>query len=338
MNAIPLPTSPQPTPTTEPRASACVIVNPRSHTVARDGLAAPALALARAQGADVIEAHGPETIAAGLDRALAHGARRIIVLAGDGTVHAIVDRLAMLPPGAPMPPLLLLGGGRSNLTAADLGGSDAALKRLETALLRARSEADDTGAIRYRHALVVEQPPAPLRHGFFVAGALVDRLIRRIHRYRHGGGRLRKSDAGTAWCVLRAVVPVMRGNGDFASPTLDVDLPGQGSLHGPVRIVVATTLAHADPSFNPYADRGEGALRATAVADGAAGFWRRLPRLLRGRFSSQMTSAAGYLSGRCPSVSIRGLDGYTLDGQSFDCDPSRPVVIRTGPRIAFLAP
>lgn len=338
MNAIPVPATPACAPTDEAAAATCVIINPRSHTIASEGLAGRAAALARSHGADVIEADRPEAIAAALDRAVARGIRCLIVLAGDGTVQAIVDCLAALPPAAPMPALLVLGGGRTNLTAADLGGRDEILKKLERALVRNRCGVDAGGAIRYRHTLVMEQPPAPPRHGFFVAAALVDRMIRRIHACRVGGGRIRNGGVGTLWCLLKSLLPAIRGRAPFASPSLDVDMPGQGRLRGPVRLLVATTLAHELQSIDPYADRGEGALRVTAVGDGAVAFWRSLPRLLTGRFSARMTPAQGYLSGRGASVSVTGLDGYTLDGQSFDCDPARPVVIRSGPRIAFLQP
>ncbi len=317
----------------------CLLVNPRSFTVVNSRLAARAIALAKTHGAAIVEAGDPDEIADGLERALAQGTRRLFVLSGDGTIQAIVDCLARLPAGTRLPQLLVLAGGRTNLTVADLGGRRAVLKKLEDALICCARDPDCEFQIEHRHTLAIEQPPAPPRHGFFMAAAVVDRVIRSCHRHREArSSGLRTGRFGTAIGVCNAAIPALRGRAPFDAPELDVNVPGHGRLGGPVRLLVATTLVHGAGWFNPYADRGMGALRMTAVALHARGFWRSLPRLLTGRFAASMTSERGYLSGRCESFTVGGLDGYTLDGQSFDTDPARPVVIRTGLSVSFLMP
>lgn len=317
----------------------CLIVNARSFLVASGRFGGRAIALAKAHGADVVEAEEPAQMMAGLDEALARGARRIFVLGGDGTIQAVVDHLARLPAGTGMPQLLVLGGGRTNLTAADLHGGRAALQKLESALIRAARDPDGGFEIEHRHTLVVEQSPAPPRHGFFVAGAIVDSLIRRCHQDRAtGNGSLRTGTCGTAWSLMRETIPALRGRPPYAFPELDLEMRGHGRLHEPIRLLLATTLTHDNRILNPYADRGEGILRVTAVTARARGFWRSLPRLVIGRYTDAMDIGHGYLSGRCEELLVRGLEAYTLDGQSFRTDPARPVAIRAGPRFAFLMP
>jgi hypothetical protein len=317
----------------------CLVVNPRSFTVASGKLAARASALAKTHGADVIEAGEPTQIAAGLDDVLARGVRRLFVLGGDGTVQAVVDYLARRSAGFAMPQLLVLGGGRTNLTAADLQGGGSALKKLESALIRSARDPVGGFPLEHRHTLVIEQSPAPPRHGFFVAGAIVDSLIRTCHRDRAtGNGRLRTGTYSTAWTLLKEAVPALRGRAPYVFPGLDLEVPGLGRLCEPMRLLLATTLTHDNRMLNPYADRGEGILRVTAVTARAQGFWRSLPRLVTGRYSEAMDINHGYLSGRCERFVVHGLDAYTLDGQSFRTDPARPVEVHTGPRIAFLMP
>lgn len=317
----------------------CLIINPRSFSVASSRLAARAIALARAHGARVIEADHPVHFAVALDAALARGARRVFVLGGDGTVQAIVDHLARRAPGSAMPQLLVLGGGRTNLTAADLYGSGSALRKLESALIRSARDPGGGFVLQHRHTLVMEQAPAPPRHGFFVAAAIVDSLIRRCHHDRAtGSGSLRTGSWSTAWCLAREMAPALRGRPPYVFPELDVDVPGHGRLREPMRLLLASTLSHDNRVLNPYADRGVGALRVTAVTAAARGFWRSLPRLVAGRYSEAMNIHRGYLSGRCDGFVVRGLDGYTLDGQSFRTDAGRPVVVRAGPRFDFLVP
>jgi hypothetical protein len=104
-----------------------------------------------------------------------------------------------------------------------------------------------------------------------------------------------------------------------------------GTLYAPVRVLVAGVLHDAGGHYNPYASRGEGPLRLTAIAVEAPRFWRNLPRMLGGRFDDQtMNVAQGYLSGHCHTASVTGLSTYSLDGEPFDADPALPLVISTG--------
>ena len=76
-------------------------------------------------------------------------------------------------------------------------------------------------------------------------------------------------------------------------------------------------------------------MRLTAAAAAARGFWPALPRLVTGRYSRAMNPDNGYLSGHCARVQIVGLAGYVLDGERFDTDPARPVVLTPGPAPAL---
>ncbi|MGQ0619019.1 MAG: diacylglycerol kinase family protein [Panacagrimonas sp.] len=313
----------------------CLIVNPKSFRASRGDLAARAVALATAYGAEVIQAHRPVSIIAALDRVLKLGSRRMIVLSGDGTMQAMIDHLAGLPPGSPMPQLLLLGGGRSNLIPADFGGRGKLLNKLESALRRCRDGA--TFKVEERFTLSIEQSPAPPRRGFFMAAGVIDDAVRACRQHRNSGsGWLRKGHLSTAWYLLKQAILALAGRSPLSCSTLDIDAPSCGRLQGPSRVLIASTLLHREGWFNPYADRGVGPLRVTAVARSAPGFWRSLPRILLGRFTRRLNLERGYLSGRCDQVTVLGMTGYSLDGEAFDTDPTRPVVIRTGPRMSFL--
>ena len=319
---------------------ACLIVNPNSFRASRGGLAGQAIELAQRLGVQVIEARTPDELAAALDRRLVQGIRLdLFVLAGDGTVAALVDRLVRLPAGLPMPRLLVLGGGRTNLTAADLDGRGDVLAKLEAAITRNRSAAGSP-ATEMRRVLVVEQPPAPARHGFFLAGGLVDETIRALHAWRARGSALRRGHLGTMSYLLSLGLSALIGRPQVRSPLLRVVAQGRGTLEGPMRFLVATTLEHRRGAFDPYAQRAQGAgsPRLTAVVAGARRFWRSLGGLLRGRFGAHMTPEAGYLSGGSEHIEVWGLRGYTLDGEEFGCDPARPVLIRGGARLEFLRP
>ncbi|NUZ05237.1 diacylglycerol kinase family protein [Piscinibacter koreensis] len=314
-----------------------LLVNPLSFRASR-GLAERAIALATAHGAEVECVDGsPEATSAAVERILARRQRHVIVLAGDGTVHALIERLAERPAGSWLPDLLVLPGGRSNVTAADLLPGFDALGGLRSGLEQLRAGVWD-GSIVERSVLRIDQPGLPLRHGFLFGGATVDTIIRRAHAYRAGGsGLLRTGHLSTPWFALGLAARALQGRAGLTCPRLTVRADGLGDLDGRVSLLLASTLLHRRGLLDPYAERGTGGLRVTAVAAGAPRFWRSLPRLVRGRYSAAMNRANGYLSGRCDRLEVLGLAGYVLDGEKFDVDPARPVVVSAGPALRFFS-
>ena len=99
-----------------------------------------------------------------------------------------------------------------------------------------------------------------------------------------------------------------------------------------------SSLNHDSSIVDPYARRGAGALRMTAIRAGAKRLPLRLARVARGRFNSEMNEINGYISGRCNRVMIKNISMITLDGQEFDLDQNHPLRISPGPAFRFLRP
>lgn len=315
-------------------APPCLIVNPRSFRASR-GLAERAIAVALAAGAEVVRVEGGPELTTALERIVARRQRHVAVLAGDGTVREVVETLARLPPGGWLPDLLILPGGRSNLTAADVVPRRDPLGTLANALDAVRHGTWEA-ALQERRPLCIVQAPAPPRFGFFFGGAWVDSIVRRAQDHRYGGsGPLRTGHLSSPWVITKLIARGLVGRARLPTPTLEIEAEGCGRLAGEVRLVLATTLLHRGDAFDPYAARGQGPLRVTAVAASVPRFWSAFARLLTGRYSSAMTADEGYLSGRCERIRIAGLHGYVLDGERFDTDPAQPVQIVAGRPLRF---
>ena len=313
----------------------CILVNPRSFSASRGGLAERAARLGRAYGADVIRAADSAEIDAAMDLLIARQQQRVVLVAGDGTLRAVVDRLAAAAASVPRPHLLVLGGGRANLVSRDFGERGNVLRKLETALQSWR-DGIPLGT-EVRHVLEVVQPPAPRRLGFFLGAGLVDYAIRACRRDRMSGGMLWQSKAATYLTLLRLTVPAMLGRLEPLIDDLHVRVPGREALHDAAHLLIATTLQRRQGAVDPYAARGRGVVRFTAVAARGMGFWARLPLVVTGRFTRGMDAEHGYLSGSCDALEVEQLSTYTLDGEEFTADPARPVMIRQGPAVTFLA-
>lgn len=275
------------------------------------------------------------SIVAAVGRVAERGVARLAVASGDGTLHGVVSELMRQVPAQRRPAVLLLSGGRGNFVARDLGsvGDEPAV------FTRALDGGRQPPRRTRRAVLHMRQAGGFSEHGFFVAGAMVGEVIRDCHDYRAAGrGWLRTGRPATQWRLLQLSLLAALGRRRFAAPELRIDAAALGRMNGPTRLLALSTLHHAGSLLSPFANRGEGRLRLTAVRARAAGAWRRVPGLVTGRSSASMQPAQGYLSGRCEHVSITGLDSLVIDGQVHRVDASLPVEFSATETLEFLLP
>jgi hypothetical protein len=320
-----------------PAARPRVIINPLSFRASRRGLAQRVAEAARSHGLEVLHASRPSEFRATLDRLRALQAEQIWMLAGDGTIHATADYLAQPFNAGWSPALLLLGGGRANVVPRDVGGYPP-WKRFNAALDKLREGRAFTEERLL--TLRVEQEGAAARHCFVLAGAVIHAGIRLCQEHRaRGDSWLHRSWLADPYVLLKIAAQVGMGRSPLpAYADLQVRANGVELFRAPMRVVMATTLQMRESLYNPYAPRGEGAVRITAVAANATHFWRNLPGMLKGRFDDAMTVQQGYLSGRFPSVDITGMAGYALDGEPVAADPALPVRLSGGIALRVLRP
>ncbi|MEE4639347.1 MAG: diacylglycerol kinase family protein [Wenzhouxiangella sp.] len=315
-------------------AAACILVNPRSFRLSEGDRLDQVCRTAQAAGTSVNVVHDPDEIRSALADFGSELPGRLILIGGDGTVQAAASALIEAPLPK-LPDLLVLGGGRTNFTARDLGTHRSLVALMEQALHRPQAL-----ATAHRRILRLEQPgTGRTLHGFFVAGALVDHVIRDCHSYRkRHRGWLRTGHPSSAWRVLQLGLLGAMGRSRFRPRAMTIDAGALGTLDQPARILIATSLQHQRGWIDPYAVRGSGPVRLTAIGTRAARFWPTLPGLLRGRLAPALTPETGYLSGRTDRVSVRGLDAVCVDGQEYDLDPGLEVTLRPGPEFHFLTP
>lgn len=315
----------------------CLLINPLSCRTLYGSLVTHAAELARAEHVPVVVNGDPAAILALLQQLRERRVEQLWVLAGDGTMQLIARFLLELPAGDWQPSLLLLGGGRANIVPRAFGGTPA-LPALRTAL-RARRERRPL-AMELQPLLRIEQPHQPPQHGFVLAASSVDHGIRICRSFRASGTSWwHRGLFADPWCLIKLGLKIAIGFSPLPPyPQLDVVTDNGERVIASVRILMASALLRAGGHYNPYADRGEGPLRVTVVAADARRFWRHLPRMLSGRYNENMTTVQGFLSGRCNTVTISGLAGYSLDGEPVDVDPGLPLRLSTGMSLRVLRP
>ena len=320
---------------THDAAGLAALINPLSFRMSlRDRARRSAERVAR-RGGEVFEVTGLEQIEAALEEATRRAVSRLVIAGGDGTLQGTVSWLARRLDRDRLPELIVLSAGRTNYVAGDIGSRHHFPDTLEAIL---RAEPASLHPVE-RATLELHHPSLGQQHGFFMAGATLDEIIRYVHRWQAAKDNWwRRRHAASTLGVLSLGARWMTGRHRFEFPSLGVDCDGLGQLEGACRFLLLTTLSHEGSLVDPYAARGRGALRMTAVGRRARGFPVRFLRLLRGAFSESMCRENGYLSGRCSEIRVRNLDRITLDGQEFDLDPGVPLEVRPGPVFRFLRP
>ncbi|MFU8876961.1 MAG: diacylglycerol kinase family protein, partial [Wenzhouxiangellaceae bacterium] len=161
-----------------PARTLAALINPLSFRMSRGTRAQRSEALVRAHGGEVHEVTDLHDIESALTRIMSRPVDRLVIAGGDGTVQGAVTWLAEKCP-VPLPELIVLSAGRSNYIAGDISTSrhfQATLERILT------THQENLHSVQ-RVTLKLQHPSLDVQHGFFMAGALVDQIIRDVHRW-----------------------------------------------------------------------------------------------------------------------------------------------------------
>jgi len=318
-----------------PAARLTALINPLSFRMSLRDRAARSAQRVREHGGQVFEVTDLADIEHALAQALRYSVEYLVIAGGDGTLQGAVSYLARHLEPARMPRLILLSAGRTNYVAEDIGTRSHFLATLDRILT---TPAERLHPVE-RPTLKLEHPSIGEQHGFFMAGAMVDEVIRYVHRWqaeretwlrrRHAASTVGVLSIGLRWALRRH---------RFDLPRLEIETDGLGRLDDHCRFLMLSSLNHDRSLVDPYAQRGQGPLRITAIRAGAKRLPWRLAGVARGRFSADMKETNGYISGRCNTILINNLTSITLDGQEFDLDEKHPLEISSGPVFRFLRP
>lgn len=289
-----------------------LLINPASFQASRGGLADAALKLARRHDIHYRTAVDPDGFNEALDALLAESPPMLTVLGGDGTVHGVVTRIIEGGWSDKAPPLLLLGGGRTNVTAASVGTAWHCRELLEQVV---EGRLDHLPVVATPTLAVQAENISP-QYGFLLAGALVAEVIQDCHEWRSERPTFwRRSNAGTVWRVAGQALRSLVGQSPYARPPMKIYADSLGAMEGPTRLLLISTLENFGPLMDPFAARGEGPLRVVVTRSDAKGFWWRAPFLARGHFTEHLDHRQGYLTGRAHSCQLEGGARYCIDGQ-----------------------
>jgi diacylglycerol kinase (ATP) len=274
-----------------------------------------------------------------LDDVLAEFARRdvgiILISGGDGTVQRVLTRLFEAPSFERMPYLAILPRGMANTTAADVGlrgRATAGLARL-IAVSRDGRLADH---VVQRPILRIEsvRGGAPQRGMMFGAGAIPD-AIELCHEVYARGLKGRFGMGLTLAGLLLGSVLRRRGNGVLRGHDIGVALDGGAETRAGRLLVLATTLDRLILGSRPFWNHDRQPIRYTSIAYPPEHLLRSAPKVLYG-WRRKALCPEVYHSQGAWRVAIRLNAPFTVDGETFQPLPDRPVVITAADHAQFV--
>lgn len=263
------------------------------------------------------------------------GVNVLVVNGGDGTLQQaltamlgqhVFDRLPLVAP---------LRGGRTNMSAIDIGCQSDSANALAAVVEAARGGAL-AGRVVRRPVLRVDMGD-DVQYGMFCGVGVIHRAVDLIHRAFPPGRNSRGAiGAGVLTGILVARVAMRSASGIVTPDRIDMRLDGETVAAEAFQLAIATTLGRLFLKINPFWGQGPGAVRVTAVAVTAKRKWLSAIGILRGRPRSSVVPARGYTSRNVHRAELRLDCGLCIDGELFPPKRDRLVRFEADERIPFL--
>jgi hypothetical protein len=287
-------------------------------------------------------AHVETMSAAAVPEALAELAREevglLVINGGDGTLqHALTEILGQGEFGGRVPLLALLHGGRTNMTALDLGTRRDPVRAMASLIETVRGGRVRERSVERRVLRVHYGPGHETRYGMFFGGGVIHRGIELVHRvFPPGRSRGVLGASLVTGALLGRLALFGDTHGVLTPDKVQILLDGWPADRGESRLVMATTLDRLFLRMRPFWGSGPGGVRFTAVSADATQFERALPGILSGRPGHVMTERNGYTSRNAKRVDLELGCGFTVDGELVDPWPGRVVSITARNTLHFV--
>ena len=286
---------------------------------------------------------------ADVPEALACLARRGVTLlavdGGDGTLQRVLTEVLAGSIFESLPAIAPLPGGRTNMSAADIGNTAPPAAGL-VALVRAlRANTLERRVVRRPMLRVDSGPGTSPQYGMFFGAGVIQRALAFKHQL-YPERRL-QGLFGAGLFLGGALLRVASGSptGIFAPDDIGLafnhkatakETPTDRLETKPFQLVMATTLKRLFLRLCPFWGTEEAPLRFTAIAANATRSPVAVWKVLRGLPPPPFALDSGYCSHNVERLTLQMDCGYTIDGELFESPPGRTLHLATDHRLRFI--
>jgi hypothetical protein len=275
-----------------------------------------------------------------LPDAIADLARReidlLVVNGGDGTLQHTLTELLVDRPFQRTPMIAPLAGGRTNMTALDLGACRNPVKGLKAVLDAAEAGALDERIVDRPVIRIESEGGRRVTYGMFFGAGLIRRAVSLVHDIFPNGSSQGAFGAGVTTLALVAKAASKPKDGiltpDKIQILLDDRIVGQGEFY----LTISTTLRRLFWGLEPFWGREKEDLRFTSIESRASRFAAAAPGILRGKPRDFVLPDNGYTSVNVGHAALRMGCGFTVDGEIFDQQSDEVVKLSAGRPVVFV--
>jgi diacylglycerol kinase (ATP) len=282
-------------------------------------------------GVTHVVTHSVDEVPAALDALLAARPAALAVHGGDGTLQTLLTEWTRRDDGAALPPLAVLPGGTTNMSARDLSGPGGLLRQLR-GYLALRDVPPERWRTVDRPALAVVSADGERHAGLFLGLGAVVRGVELWQRALRR--RARAGDWGVSVAVARAAWGLMRRHPAYAAPVqVGIAIDGGAVEGADVSALMVTALRGLVLGMRPYWGKGAGPLACTWMEERAARPALHLPRALWGR-GGRIPPDAGFHSRSATRVRLDVDAPWLLDGEVLPA--AGPLELEATPPLRFV--
>lgn len=240
----------------------------------------------------------------------------LVIIGGDGTIHAILDLLFMARSPEKWPTLAIIAGGTTNMTSLDLGirgKPELALQQLSNFLSQSQSLAP---SLVRRPVLCIEQTGAKKNYGLFFGAGLIARGVKfsrsSVKQLGITGGIF------TLFIMLRSLAGMILGQHQNEWAPVNIMITdSNGKVHNETYLfALVSALDCLLLGIRPYWGKESAPLHVTMVDQQRRHLWRSLWPLLSGH-GHKLKKQHGYHSQNVTSIELMMDDEYIVDGELY---------------------
>lgn len=288
--------------------------------------------------------HVETTAAHAVPEALGELARQdvdlLVINGGDGTLqYALTEILENHAFNGRVPMIAPLRGGRTNMSASDLGARRDAVRGFAE-LLEAVERGTLEERISPRQVLRVRYGMGrKTTFGMFFGAGLIARAVERHHElFDHKTAD--KIQGALSSTLLTAGLLGRWAAGDnggiMAPDKVHMIVDSRDEQREECFILMASSLHQLFAGMNPFWGEEEAALRFTSIARPATKIGRALPGILRGKPRTWVTEENGYTSRNARKVELRMDCGFTVDGELYPGEPDQWIELSADHTVRFV--
>ncbi len=240
----------------------------------------------------------------------------LVIIGGDGTIHAALDHLFAMHPPEKWPIIAIVAGGTTNMTSLELGirgKPEYAIKQLSNFLLQPQPLVP---SLIRRPVLCIEQTGVRKSYGLFFGVGLIARGVKfsrsNIKQLGITGGIF------TLFIMLRSLAGMIfrQRQSEWAPVELTITETTGQVRNGTYLFVLASALNCLLLGIRPYWGKESAPLHITMVDQQHKHLWRSLWPLLTGR-GHKLKEKNGYHSHNVNTIELIMDDEYIIDGELY---------------------